>query len=503
MWYISQALTDLSILPELLGEWHKDITPKEIKTLILDNDVNIDLIDDEDIPGDYKGNAYEWLANDIEPTLFNAGLITKDKELTDLGTKIVKTKHLFKTILAASIKEQAFYLRFIKLLSRIQHEQSEHYSGLILAEACLVFHLLGNHDDEYIVDLIIKNKRVALDQINQTGVRTSNSEIQLRMLKTITTQLIYEKHTDIKAMDIVRTRATLVWLTALSLGDYEDLFGIQHIAISSPQQEKSNTKQSITVYGKKQIPAPETHKILALANFIHNIKNNNRRGIKGVAEYLGIEILKNKDGTKKDKTIRFNINKALSLELVMTHWLRETDSPVKAQANCEVNKDNKPCSFAPSGYSDAVIYYHDFTLSVEVSAKQNITSENFEEQLKAAIKHSKDNDFCLLVLNASLTDKENFDIYKEIIQDKPVIVLSLDEFNSICEGIDGKGIKERIQMPPSEDIKRIFTLLAKEISLAKSPMEKNQLANLWVKHFNKPNEPEPTNNTKPKPKFRP
>ncbi len=49
------------------------------------------------------------------------------------------------------------------------------------------------------------------------------------------------------------------------------------------------------------------------------------------------------------------INKGLAFELLTTHWLRETDSPKRTQANCLLNKDNKPCDFAPSGNADAFI----------------------------------------------------------------------------------------------------------------------------------------------------
>ena len=251
--------------------------------------------------------------------------------------------------------------------------------------------------------------------------------------------------------------------------------------------------ESRTFYGKDNdtIAADELN-IKTLDNYICNIHNNCNKGIKTIAENLGINIedLEKENAEypeKKEKTAEYNINKGLAFELLITQWLRATDSPIKAQANCRLNKNKKPSNYAPPGCADANIDYSTFNLSVEVSSKKYIDEDCFQKQLESAIKHSEDN-ACLLILNASLSSNNIFKVYKEIIKNskKPIMVLSIEELLQITnEIIDTNNATSLSQMPTSDKMKNVFTELTKCIQehKDKDKIPKDTLTKCWVENM--------------------
>lgn len=241
-WHISEVLTDLSFLPKLLANWHKDIEVDELEKLFSSSSLNIDLIDDDDIPKGYS-NVYNWLAKDAEPTLYNAGLITEQRQLTHLARGIINNELSFYDALTAGIFTQprnAILFDFMQVLIAIQ-AYDKPYSGLILLEALLVFQELDNRTSINDCLKLIINNRSNIEQSNdRTNFKTKISESILQhQLETI---------------DITRTRTTLIWLIVNSLGVYEDLFGIQHIHVPELSKQrlilcKNNTnKNSLDLY---------------------------------------------------------------------------------------------------------------------------------------------------------------------------------------------------------------------------------------------------------------
>ena len=225
-WHISEALSDLSLIPIVLANWRKDIDTIELEKLISDSDINVDLIDDEDIPAEYNSNIYNWLANDMESTLYNAGLVTKERLLTDIAQGIVGKNLSFYDALTASIFKEdnnPVLLKFLDLLKKIQEDENP-YSGLILIESCLAFQELdkGSSIDD------------CLNLIRGNRGDESDGEIKT---KTNISDLIIEKY-KIETIDIIHTQTTLIWLIANSFGSYGDLFEIQHIYLPDSSQKR-------------------------------------------------------------------------------------------------------------------------------------------------------------------------------------------------------------------------------------------------------------------------
>ncbi len=252
--------------------------------------------------------------------------------------------------------------------------------------------------------------------------------------------------------------------------------------------------ESRTFYGKDNdtIAADELN-IKVLNNYIDNIYNDCKRGVKYVAKSLGIK------ANSDEKITKRNINKGLAFELLITQWLRATDSPIKAQANCLLSDtDKKPCNFASSGYADAIISYGGYDVDVEVSSKKNVSDNDFKSQLKSAQNHSNNN-FSLLILNTSLSSKNNFKIYKKTIDTSKnlVIVISTEELLEITHKIiTTKNATSLSEIPTSDKMKNVFTELTKCIQehKDKDKIPKDTLTKCWLKNM-LPSPPEETSKT--------
>ena len=110
----------------------------------------------------------------------------------------------------------------------------------------------------------------------------------------------------------------------------------------------------------------------------------------------------------------YNINKALTLELLMTCALYRLLSPTYAQANCKL-KYGWPINFAPPRKPDIIVDCDGFVFHVEVSAKIDMDDEYFDDELTGTLNHMKSQNvtYALLVTEWDYKKARNSEAYKE------------------------------------------------------------------------------------------
>ena len=227
-WYINEALSDLSIIPDLLSIWQADITDEQLTDFLADSGINTDLIENDDIPAEYEGDIYKWFTADIRLLMTNLKLLNADNTLSPLGSAIknddVELYEGLHNALSAHLAENQVLSNLLKLLRRIKAEKLKPYPGLILLEVYLVIkNLEEGMSIEECLDTI-KNRR------SQVA-----SEVDV---KDALCQLIEEEE-NLAAREITRIRTSLIWLIAASFAVYGTLFGqMQHIEINDNTVKK-------------------------------------------------------------------------------------------------------------------------------------------------------------------------------------------------------------------------------------------------------------------------
>ena len=149
------------------------------------------------------------------------------------------------------------------------------------------------------------------------------------------------------------------------------------------------------------------------------------------------ENLDNQNGRAGDGVYMkpYNINKALTLELMMTCAIFRLLSPTNARANCKL-KYGWPVNFAPPRKPDIRVDCDDFIFHVEVSAKIDMDDKYFGDELESTLNHIKNNDviWALLVTEWDYKKARSSQRYKEFKHDRQadlenchLIIMSLQE----------------------------------------------------------------------------
>ena len=148
-WHTNEALTDLSIFPDLLNVWQADITDKQLEDFLTASGINTDSIENDDIPDEYEGSIYKYLAYDIKLLMKDLGLISPDNTLSHLGQAIGNNNIELYDGLSAALSlnwqdENQVLFGLLDLLRRIRDDNLPPCSGLILVEACVALKALNN-----------------------------------------------------------------------------------------------------------------------------------------------------------------------------------------------------------------------------------------------------------------------------------------------------------------------------------------------------------------------
>ena len=151
-------------------------------------------------------------------------------------------------------------------------------------------------------------------------------------------------------------------------------------------------------------------------------------------ELLDLYTIDPKDPEKKVRKAanRRRMLKGLAMELICAAIMRHLDTPLKVTAFAQPRK-GKPNSLAPVGYADISADFpkisqpRDVRIIAEVTAKRNVTDENFLTQLRQGHRHAeaelkKAPDsliYCLLVNGAKIhTDVRLHELYRGYLQQK-------------------------------------------------------------------------------------
>ena len=256
---------------------------------------------------------------------------------------------------------------------------------------------------------------------------------------------------------------------------------------------KEDTSTSITYYGANKKPISEEFSLPLLTRYIQAFYGEEKGGLKMIFGDFDIHpsVSQEELDKKKIRQNKYNINKALAFELIITHWLRQSDNPKEARANCELNEGDNPSNYAPVGHADAWLNYGNFTLSVEVSAKKSVGSEDFKEQVKGLLRHRGDAKFSLLITNRPLSYKNTLDLYnnalKKAEEENPeqkrsnIIILSTEELLEISKLILGKTRGVPSETPDAAEMEKVFEAVSSKIDNAVQDGEiaEDLLVNAW------------------------
>ena len=131
----------------------------------------------------------------------------------------------------------------------------------------------------------------------------------------------------------------------------------------------------------------------------------------------------------------YYINKALTLELMMTCALFRLLSSTYARANCKL-KYGWPINFAPPRTPDIMVVCEEFVFHVEVGAKQDVDDKYFTHELTSTLNHmvKQDVNYALLITEWDYKTARNSQVYKDFkskrqeeFEHHHLIIMSLQE----------------------------------------------------------------------------
>ena len=131
----------------------------------------------------------------------------------------------------------------------------------------------------------------------------------------------------------------------------------------------------------------------------------------------------------------YHINKALTLELMMTCALFRLLSPTSVRANCRL-RYGWPINFAPPRKPDIIVECAGFRVHVEVSAKMDMDDDYFKDELEGTLGHMAKQEVAwgLLVTEWDYKKARNSQAYKdfksrrqEALAERHLIIMSLQE----------------------------------------------------------------------------
>ena len=226
------------------------------------------------------------------------------------------------------------------------------------------------------------------------------------------------------------------------------------------------TNKPVVFYGKHGLlPAKNIYSLPVLNNILSIFYNEQYPGLSELFEFLDIKANVSNAATSKAKD-RFNINKAVALEVFITQWLAASDSPIKSISNCVLNTDRQIINFAQKGDSDVSVDYGNFKLNTEVSAKRTVTKKDYLKQLNSSLKHIGDAKFVLLVTNKALYEEGVFSTCKKFLEQNSeiknkdsIIPISTSELLTIGYFINEKMEKNVNDKPTNINMRKVFNNL--------------------------------------------
>ena len=164
----------------------------------------------------------------------------------------------------------------------------------------------------------------------------------------------------------------------------------------------------------------------------------------------------------------YNINKALTLELITTCVMYRLLSPTCARANCKLVY-GWPVNFAPPGHPDIRVECGEFVFHVEVSAKDEMSDKYFYDELKGTLNHMVKHEvmWALLVTEWDYKKARNSPAYKKLkdkyqaeLEHHYLIIMSLHEMAELSAtlGFDAEYNSGRKRLNPIQ-VRELFVAL--------------------------------------------
>jgi hypothetical protein len=167
-WYLSEVVTDLSPIREILGLYEQtgsfpeeeviDEYQRRLVALLRETTINTDHINADAVPAAYDHDEHQWLATGYHDLIGDLGLVTPGSqagnseasfELTGLGTRVLKEEVSMTELMKARLPEWRNdagirpYPEVKKLLSELKQRNLYPCGGLLLLEVLMVLQRLN------------------------------------------------------------------------------------------------------------------------------------------------------------------------------------------------------------------------------------------------------------------------------------------------------------------------------------------------------------------------
>ena len=240
---------------------------------------------------------------------------------------------------------------------------------------------------------------------------------------------------DLPAMSVTEARATAMLLTHAGLMHEVYPEGpVNCLAATPPPERRPLLSAPVRIHGGGITWDPGGAGAGKVAKLLKHLVEHDHEGmVQHVFPSVGIDkrsraatgTLPDDVGTRRLRLI----NKALAMELLCSMALARLDAAVRVDANCQT-RNGLPFRFAPAGMTDMKASYGEsppqLALIAEVSAKRNVSAEDFLGQARQAAKHGRalldgrrPPVYALVVTGARIGERPDlWDAFREVVAEQ-------------------------------------------------------------------------------------
>ena len=257
-WQLNNVFTDTGSIPAILSYLAENPgsilatsagQPSAFQDALEALHINIDHIDDDDVPAAYEGGIYHWLADDVLELFRKLGLLVRHEdvfELTGLGNALLRNQVSVINALAAGVyfwterdrvsaEPYRPAVKLLDLLRQLAETQPAPCPGLMLPEAAQVLKMFHQGNDVSVcLSSLLAWRDDAISSIPDS-VKTAfgDEEMTQRM------RVCIHFADDLTVLDIYRAQATLIHIIAGALAAYGDLYKrVQYIMYENSLQDR-------------------------------------------------------------------------------------------------------------------------------------------------------------------------------------------------------------------------------------------------------------------------
>ena len=255
-WHLNEVFTDSGSIPAILSYLAESPgsiqatsagQPSAFQGALEALHINVDHIDDDDVPAAYEGGIYHWQTEDVLELFRKLGLLLRHEdsvELTGLAQALLRNQVSVINALAAGVyfwteqdrvSNQPYRpaVKLLDLLRQLAHKQPPPCPGLVLPEAAQVLKMFYQGDDVSVcLSSLLAWRDDAISSIPDS-VKTAFGDEEMTQRMRVCIHFADE----LTALDIYRAQATLVHIIAGALAAYGDLYKrVQYITYDNSLQ---------------------------------------------------------------------------------------------------------------------------------------------------------------------------------------------------------------------------------------------------------------------------